>query len=212
MKGPRRARARLCTACFKWRDWRTPPARVVQRAFILFLFSLSHGSWERDIGRRPGGGSAQLSRSPCLNLISESPDPDPGRRQLGTSVTSHWTPARLHGPVQQLSSSQLDVRVAKPGVRPGAAAAGNEIQDASLAPARISFGPTRMRGAGTRSRGPGNGPVSHPSLPSLPAPPTARRTVSVELMTVGILCQAYEFELCTMQCLVWPVRERKWID
>ena len=47
------------------------------------------------------------------------------------------------------------MRVAKPGVRPGAAAAGNEIQDASLTPARISFGPTRKRGAGTRSQGPG---------------------------------------------------------
>ena len=30
------------TVCFKWRDWRTPPARVVPRAFTVVFFSLSH--------------------------------------------------------------------------------------------------------------------------------------------------------------------------
>ena len=50
--------------CFKWRrDWRTPPARVVPRAFIIFFFSLSeqaYGSWERDTGDRLGSGSEQF--------------------------------------------------------------------------------------------------------------------------------------------------------
>ena len=72
----------------------------------------------------------------------------PVSRQLGTR---HWTPARLRlGPAQPVSLSQLDIRVTGPGVLPGAAAAGNETPGTSQAPARISFGRTRKRGAGTR--------------------------------------------------------------
>ena len=74
-------------------------------AFILFFFTLSHSSWERDIGRLPGSCSGQLNRSPYLTLISESPGSGcgQGRRQLGTK---HQTPARLKlGPLGQLSRS-----------------------------------------------------------------------------------------------------------
>ena len=54
-------------------DWHTPPAYVVSRAFALLIFSLSHGSWERDTRRMPGSGSGLLShwQSPYLTLKSE---------------------------------------------------------------------------------------------------------------------------------------------
>ena len=38
-----------CTQCFKTSSSSMPPAYVLPRAFTLFFFSLSHGSWERDL-------------------------------------------------------------------------------------------------------------------------------------------------------------------
>ena len=69
----------------------------VPRAFTHFFVSLSHSidsNWERDTRRRPGSGLGQLSRSPYLNLMSESPGSGcgPRWRQLGTR---HRTPAGL---------------------------------------------------------------------------------------------------------------------
>ena len=66
------------------------------------------GSWKRDTGRRSGSGSGQHSRSPYLNLISESSDPrcGPGWRQRGKR---HRTPAWL-----QLGSASARLEQAPP--------------------------------------------------------------------------------------------------
>ena len=54
-------------------------------------------------------------------------------------------------------------------LRDAGGAAGNETPDAGLAPARISFGPTRKRG--TRTRKLGNGDLSASQSPPPAEPP-----------------------------------------
>ena len=92
------------------------------------------------------------------------------------------------GPAWRVTLFQLEIRLARHGVRAGPAAAGNETPDVGLAPARTSSGPTRKRGVagvtGTRLQ------ASHPTRPIFRASPMTqplRRAVDTTAVLTGSL-------------------------
>ena len=115
-------------------------------------------SWKRDTGRRPGSSSGQLNRSPYRNLTSESPGPGYGPLGMAAAQARNETPDAGQAPARASlaalldeSSSQLNIRVARPGVRPGAAAAGNEIRTPDAG--RLGSGSDQLRPDSEARRG-----------------------------------------------------------